>query len=320
MKNILITGGAGFIGSNLAFFLSKKKYKIFIIDDLSSGNIKNIDKTKFKFFKKNIISINKLKTNIKFDYLIHLAAKAEILISKDNESKYFDANIIGLQETLNFASRNKIKKFIFASSASVYGDTKNVKVKEKSFLEPLHYYAYTKYIGEQMVKKYCNINNLNFIIFRFFNIYGLNSNAVIAKFIAQSLQGKKITIYGNGKQSRDFLHVNDLSNAIFKSLQNNKCNNKIYNLGSGQSKSIFEIKNIISKKKDHIFLPKRADDIEKSISDISKIKKHLKWKPILNLEKSIKEIINKDSKRLFKIKLESIKAQKKSIIEFNIKK
>jgi UDP-glucose 4-epimerase len=317
MKNILITGGVGFIGSNLVNHFLKKKIKVTVIDDLSIGSKKNLKLANISFYKKDIIKINQIPINKRFDALIHLAAKAEILITKEKENIYSNSNIFGLQSVLNFAASRKIKKFIFASSASIYGNTGNKKVNEETKSNPKHFYAYSKYLGEEMVKEYCKINAINFTILRFFNIYGPSSNAVVAKFIAQKAQSKKITIFGNGKQKRDFLHVDDLSRAIYKCLKLKKSINKIYNLGSGKATSILDLKKMISQKKNHIFLPKRNDDIEISISDITKIKKDLNWYPIIDFKNGIKKLIDQEKKRPTKFKLPSIDSQKKLIKKFN---
>ena len=278
-KNILITGGCGFIGSNLANELAQIGCKIYVIDDLSVGNINNLNKNKNIFLiKKNINKIDKIKIKVKIHCCIHLAAKAEITIDKSKEKKYFEDNIVGLQSVLKFCSEKKIKKFIFASSASVYGDTMNKKVKENFKLNPLHYYAYTKYIGEKIVQNYARLNNINFFILRFFNVYGNKSNAVVARFIAQFLQKKKITIYGNGKQSRDFVHVEDIISAI-KILINRNIKSNIFNVGSSRSYKINLLKNLITKSKNYIHLNKRFDDIEISKSNIYKIKNILGWQP-----------------------------------------
>tara|TARA_B100001057_G_scaffold500955_2_gene619211 strand:- start:4293 stop:5252 length:960 start_codon:yes stop_codon:yes gene_type:complete len=319
MKNILITGGAGFIGSNLANFLIKKKFNITIVDNLSIGKRKNIKNKKIIFVNKDILDINRIKFKKKFHSVVHLAAKAEILIPKKKEDVYYESNISGLQSVLNFTANHGIKKFIFASSASVYGDTENKKVSESFKLNPQHFYAYTKYIGEKMVRSYCSANNINFTILRFFNVYGSNSNAVVAKFIAQKIQNKKITIYGNGKQKRDFVHVDDLSGAVHKII-NSKSQNDIFNIGAGKAESILNLKNIISHKRDHIFLEKRNDDIEISISNINKIKKRLFWKPKISFKNGVKEIEKLDKIRLSKFNLPSVKQQQKLIKKFNKKK
>ena len=316
MKNVLITGGAGFIGSNLSKYLLKKKHKIFVIDNLSVGKKSNLSK-KVKFIKNDILNIDKIKFKQKIDVIIHLAALAEIVIPKDKEGVYYKSNIIGLQKVLNFASKNKIKKFIFASSASVYGDTRNKRVKENFPLMPQHYYAYTKYIGEKMVRSYCSVNSINFIILRFFNVYGLKSNAVVAKFLAQKIQNKKITIYGNGKQKRDFIHINDISSVIYKLVNNKNIKNEIYNIGSGKAESIKSLKDMISSKKNHIFLKKRNDDIEVSISNISKIKKSLKWRPKVKFYEGVKEMELNDYSRLKRFSIISVARQINLIKKFN---
>ncbi len=317
MKNILITGGAGFIGSNLCTYLLKKKFNIYALDNLSVGKKSNLTSNKIKFIKKDILDINKIKFKKKINIVIHLAARAEILIPKEKENLYYNSNILGLQSVLNFASNHKVEKFIFASSASVYGDTKNHKVKESFLLCPQHYYAYTKYIGEKMTESYCNINNLKYVIFRFFNVYGIKSNAVVSKFIAQKVQRKKITIYGDGKQKRDFIHIDDLNKAIYKSIKIKKVKNEIFNMGSGNAISILKLKNIISSDNNHIHLKKRNDDIEISISDIRKIRKKLKWKPFVNFKKGVKEMEKSDKSRLINIKIPSVKNQIKLIKKFN---
>ena len=319
-KNILITGGSGFIGSNLANNLAKKNFKVFVIDDLSVGDRKNLNRDKnIKFFKKNINQIDSINLRAKIHCCIHLAAKAQILITAKNENQYFEDNVAGLQKTLNFCKIKNIKKFIFASSASVYGDTKNKKVSENANLSPLHYYAFSKYIGEKIIKRYCKLNKINFYILRLFNIYGAKSNAVVAKFIAQYLQNKPITIYGDGKQSRDFVHVDDLIDVINKLIKNNFTSN-VFNVGSSNSTEINKLKSLISKSHSKINLDKRFDDIEKSIANNLKIKKVLKWQPKIKFKNGIKDMIKKDYSRLIKIKLESIKDQKKLIKFFNNKK
>ena len=245
-----------------------------------------------------------------------MAARAEILIPKEKENLYYNSNILGLQSVLNFASNHKVEKFIFASSASVYGDTKNHKVKESFLLCPQHYYAYTKYIGEKMTESYCNINNLKYVIFRFFNVYGIKSNAVVSKFIAQKYKEKNNYLW-RWKTKRDFIHIDDLNKAIYKSIKIKKVKNEIFNMGSGNAISILKLKNIISSDNNHIHLKKRNDDIEISISDIRKIRKKLKWKPFVNFKKGVKEMEKSDKSRLINIKIPSVKNQIKLIKKFN---
>jgi len=315
MKKIIITGGCGFIGSSLTDFLIKKGYKIYIIDNYSKNKITKPNK-KSKLYKIDIRDINKINKIKNVYAVIHLAALAEILISKDNEKKYFKNNLEGLQETLNFCSNNKIQKFIFASSASVYGNTDNKPVKEHSMLDPGHYYAYSKFIGEKMIKAYSKINKFDHTILRFFNIYGPKSNAVISTFLAQQIQNKTITIFGNGQQKRDFLYIEDLCDAILKILVNKKSKNETYNLGSGKSISINNLRRKLSCK-NFINLDKRNKDIEVSIANISKIKKHLNWFPKTSIEDGLKKTLENDKTRLKKMNVLTISELKRIIKKFN---
>ena len=320
MKNILITGGCGFIGSNLAEQLIKN-YNIIIIDDLSVGNINNLKKIKknIKFIKADINKINSINYAIfkKIDAFIHLAAKAEIIISNNKEKKYFNDNVSSVMSSLIFCKKYNIKKFIFASSASVYGNSGVKKVRENSNLKPMHFYGFTKQVSENIIQNYCRINNINYTILRFFNVYGKRSNAVIGKFLQQKCQSKKITIYGSGEQKRDFIHVDFISKVIKKCLKLNISNNKIYNVGTGTSISINSLVKLLNH--DYINLDKRFDDIEISIADNEKIRKDLKISfktnfrlNLLNLEKWHKRFSPK-------VKISSIQKEKKIINIFNKK-
>ena len=168
-----------------------------------------------------------------------------------------------------------------------------------------------------MVKKYCENNNINFSILRFFNVYGPNSTAVIARFIAQHLQNKPITIYGNGSQKRDFIHVDDLNRAILKMINSNKGNNQTFNVGSGVATGILDLKDLISKNHKHIFLERRSDDIEISIANIDKIKKKLNWKPGVSFRNGVDDMIKVDRFNLQNMNLPTIDSQKKLLKKFN---
>lgn len=314
MKTILITGAGGYIGTNLVNKLIKLNYKVVGLDTFWFGNYLKKNK-KLKILKKDIRKID-IKDLNNIDIVIHLASIANDPAAELNAKLTWEINVLATYNLIDLAIKKKIKKFIFASSASVYGDTDNKSVKENFALKPGHYYAYSKYIGEKMIQKYSKINNLNYSILRFFNIYGPKSNAVISTFLAQKIQNKKITIFGNGKQKRDFLYVDDLCNAIFKVLKNSKSNNKIYNLGSGSAISINAIfEKLLYKKKIH--LEKRNDDIEISIANISNIKKELKWRPKIGINEGLKRTLKEDILRLKKMKIMSLSKIKKLIMQFN---
>ena len=248
MKNILITGGAGFIGSNLVNYFLKKKIKTTVIDDLSIGSKKNLKLANISFYKKDIIKIDQIPINKRFDALIHLAAKAEILITKEKENIYSNSNIFGLQSVLNFAASRKIKKFIFASSASIYGNTGNKKVNEETKSNPKHFYAYSKYLGEEMVKEYCKINAINFTILRYGSLYGLRTNRSngVFKIIMDALENKKLQYVGSKQTVRKYIHVIDAAKANVN-LMSSKYKNKYVNIVGDKSYKVTELLDIVSK-------------------------------------------------------------------------
>ena len=189
-----------------------------------------------KLFKIDISKNLKLDKYFKgADYVFHLAALAQIIPSFKNPKKYFINNVNGTLNVLEAAKKEKIKKFIYAASSSCYGNPKKFPTSEKDKIDLKHPYAVTKFMGEELVLNYASLFKMPNISFRFFNVYGprLNTSgqysAVIGNFLAQTKANKPLTIVGNGKQTRDFIHVDDLAFAFIKAIKS-KCFNKIYNL------------------------------------------------------------------------------------------
>jgi len=300
MKNILITGGAGFVGSHLVDRLVKEKYKVTVIDNLSSGNINNLSKSfkKIDFINIDISDykklIQKLK-NKKFNYCVHLAALADIVPSINNPEDYFNSNVVGTFNLLNILKKQKISKIVYSASSSCYGFPKKFPTDESCTINPQYPYALTKRMGEELVEHWGQIYKLPFISLRFFNIYGPRSRtsgtygAVLGVFLAQKLANKPFTVVGNGKQTRDFTYVEDIVEVICSALKS-KVKNQIFNVGSGKTYSINYLTKLIGGKK--IYIPKRPGEPDCTFADISKIRKILKWKPKFTLEKGISEVIN----------------------------
>ena len=220
MKSAIVTGGLGFIGSHLVELLINKKFKVFIIDNEYSGKIKNVKKNKnLTIIKGDIrnISYKKFKN---IDYIFHFAALADIVPSINNPIDYISVNVEGTTNMLEIGRRLKIKKFIYAASASCYGFAK-VPTAENHKIDPQYPYAFSKYLGEQCVKHWSKIYKLNFVSIRILNAYGLRSRtsgnygAVFGVFLTQKLHNKPLTIVGNGTQKRDFIHVADVARAFF---------------------------------------------------------------------------------------------------------
>ena len=299
--NVLITGGAGFIGSHLSENLKNDKRikKIYIIDNLISGSKKNIsgilkDK-KIKFIKQDIKNINKIKNYFKnVSVVFHLAGLVDVANSINNPLKYLKNNLLGTLNILECMKIYNVKKIIFAASSSCYGNAGKNSINESQKVEPESPYAYSKNSAEELIKLFSKINKTNFVSLRLFNVYGPrakmtgNYASVISIFLRQKKNNKPLTIVGDGNQSRDFVHVLDVVEA-FKKASFSKNKNKVYNIGTGKSETINKIAKIFGGKKK--FISKRAGDLRFSKAKISKVKKDLKWIPKKKLNKSIQELI-----------------------------
>ena len=314
--NLLITGGAGYIGSTTANLFLDRGHEVYIIDDLSRGNISNIPK-KAKFIKskiqnKNIVS-SLLKTE-KFDVLIHFAAFIDVEESVRKSKMYQQNNYENTVKLINLCMKYNLKNIIFSSTAAVYGNNKIGIVSEKSKTKPLSPYARSKLKSENYIKA---TKDLNYIILRYFNVAGSDvrlrsgniskrkSTHLIKKICENFISNKKIDIYGNdyntkdGTTIRDYIHVADLADAHFKSakflIKSKKSH--IFNCGYGKGYSVLEVIknfNLINKKKiKYKFAGRREGDIYKLIAKSEKITKILKWRP---KNQSIKKILSSSLK------------------------
>ena len=296
-SRFVITGGAGFIGSNLVDHLVRIGHNVIVLDNFVSGKKENLShhKKNVKIIKVDISKSKNLEKLFKgADYVFHLAGLAEIIPSIKNPGKYFINNVVGTLNVLEAAKKVRIKKLIYAASSSCYGTPKKFPTSEIDKIDTQHPYALTKFLGEELVMMYASIFNMPNISFRFFNVYGPRLNAsgqygaVFGNFLKQKKTRKPLTIVGNGKQTRDFIHVDDLIKAFVK-VSKSKFVNKIYNLGSGKETSINRIARLFGGKK--IFIPKRPSEPHRSLAKISKIKKDINWKPIISVEEGVKRLL-----------------------------
>jgi UDP-glucose 4-epimerase len=294
---IIITGGAGFIGSHLVKKLLEKKHEIIVIDNFSTGRKLNIDefKNKIKFIRGDISKKGKWLryfTNVKAVY--HLAALADIVPSIQNPDKYFAANVVGTKNILNACILNKVPKIIYSASSSCYGIPKEYPTSEKEEIDPRYPYALTKRIAEELILHYAKIYNLKAVSLRLFNVYGTKSRtsgtygAMFGVFLKQKIESKPLTVVGDGNQKRDFTYVSDIVNAFYKCLSyKGKIN--IFNVGTGKAISINKIVKLLKCKK--IKIPKRPGEPDITHADIKLIKKELNWKPQIKIEDGINLIL-----------------------------
>lgn len=302
---ILITGGAGFIGSNIARKCLKKGYKVRIIDNLSTGkmtNLKDIIK-KVKFVKADINNQKALATIMKgVDYVFHEAAMASVIRSFEQPQLVNKVNIEGTLNVLWAAKNAKVKRVVYAASSSAYGDSKVYPTKETLIPNPISNYAVSKLTGEYYMSVFNKLYGLETISLRYFNVFGPYQDplseyaAVIPRFISAVLKNKPVTIYWDGKQSRDFTYVDNIVEANLKAMKAPKeaCG-RAYNIALGKRVSLLEIveamEKIFNKKIKINFQPKRPGDVRHSMADIALARKHLKLNPKISFDKGLKETI-----------------------------
>ena len=305
-KNILITGGAGYIGSHISEVLIKNKKKVFIVDNLSTGHKKLINKNT-KFFKLDILKGKKLKDIIlknKIESVIHLAANLIIGEGEKNPEKYYKNNVLGTKSLLEACKKTTVKNFIFSSTAAIYKDGQ-YKVNEKSIIKPKSVYGKTKIIAERNIIFFCKKNKINYCILRYFNIAGsspsgkiglMNKSDHLFKNFSREIMKKNpiLKIYGDnydtkdGSCIRDFIHVSDIAEIHFKVLQkiSKFKKSKILNCGYNKGISVLEVANEFKKqtpKKVKILITKpRKGDLVKIIASNIKLKRFINWTPKFN--------------------------------------
>ena len=302
-KIAVVTGGAGFIGSHMVDLLLSKKYRVHVIDNLCGGYKKNLAQhNKNPFLKLEKTNVCQLKPNNKLfknaDYVFHFAGIGDIVPSIENPTDYMMTNVQGTIRVLEASRFAKVKKFVYAASASCYGLTKK-RTKENFNIKPEHPYALSKYLGEKAVFHWHKVYGLPVNSIRIFNAYGPRVRttgaygAVIGVFFKQKIENKPMTIIGNGKQSRDFVHVSDVARA-FLAAAKTSYSGRVYNVGTGKPKTVNYLYSLIGGKK--VFIPNRPGEPKYSSADIGKIKRELKWYPKMQFKNGIAQMLKEIEK------------------------
>lgn len=300
--NAVITGGAGFIGSNLARTLAKDYNEIIVIDNLSTGSLKNIEdlikNRKIRFIRGDITNLRFLNKVFKdIDYVFHEAAVVSISKSIEDPVTTNNVNIGGTLNVLLAARNNSVKKVVYASSCAVYGDSSELPLKENMQPKPLSSYAVSKLAGEHYCQLFSKLYGLPTVSLRYFNVYGMRQSplieyaAVIPRFITQVLNNKPPVIYGDGKQTRDFVFIEDVVHANVKAAETKVTG--VFNIGSGKHVSINDLAKLIIKISDKQLNPIHSDpqpkDIKHSLADVSKAREKLHYRPKTKLKNGLKE-------------------------------
>ena len=294
-EKVLVTGGAGFIGSHLVDRLIKEGHKVTVLDNFSNGRIENLSKhstnNKLQVKKVDITNFDAIKNYFKdVSWVFHLAALADIVPSIREPLKYHRSNVDGTINVLEAARRNNVKKFIYTASSSCYGIPDKYPTPETAPIKPEYPYALTKYLGEQYALHWNKIYNLPVVSLRLFNVYGPRARtsgtygAVFGVFLAQKYHNKPFTVVGDGEQTRDFTFVTDIVEGFLKSA-NSDIENEIINLGSGDTYSVNRLVELLEG--DVVFLPKRPGEPDCTFADISKAKKLINYEPKVSFEEGV---------------------------------
>ena len=300
-RNVLVTGGAGFIGSHVVPRLLKLGYAVTVLDNLSTGKLQNLDLVldhpKFTFQRKDIT--DKALPYEAFegiDFIIHLAALIDISASVDDPRKNHEVNVDGTFNLLHAAIKHKVRKFVFASSTAVYGGAKTLPIKEDTAVYPISPYAASKLAGEAYCQAFANCYGLSTIILRFFNVYGPRNekspySGVITKFLRQAVNSEGLTVYGDGKQTRDFIHINDIVEALILALEAKGTDGEIFNICTGMPTSInklVEAVHLATGQDLHVtHAPARPGEIKFSYGDPSKAAQKLKFTTKVGLQEGL---------------------------------
>ncbi|ANN64894.1 epimerase [Brachyspira hyodysenteriae] len=310
--NILLTGVAGFIGSNLLDeLLQNKDHTVIGIDNLNDfydplikqNNIKNnINNKNFIFYNidlLNTLELKKIFENNKIDNVIHLAGYGGVRPSIENPKLYIDNNIVATLNILECMKNHKIQKLVYASSSSVYGNSKENIFKETlNVSEPISPYAMTKKACEELCYTYHKLYNIKVIALRFFTVYGKRQrpDLAISKFTKLILENNPIPVFGDGSTMRDYTYIEDIVSGIISAIEYNKTNYEIINLGGGEpinlERMIKTIETVLGKKAIINRMEMQKGDVDKTVADITKARNLLNYNPSTSFENGIKKFVD----------------------------
>jgi len=293
--NFLVTGGAGFIGSNLVDSLIDLNHNVIVIDnEAASENESFYWNSKAENYKYDICNYNKIEPLFRsVDCVFHLAAESRIQTAIQNPSRTFKVNVIGTLNILDASRKHKVNRIVYSSTSSYYGLKNNPPLVEDMDRDCLNPYSCSKVAGEDIIKMYSNLYNINSVIFRYFNVYGDRQPTkgqyapVIGLFQKMKSEGKPMTVVGDGLARRDYTHVKDVVNAnILAAMKEEILESKVVNIGTAKNYSVLELVGMIGG--EYVHIPPREGEAKETLADISEAKNYLNWEPTIYLEDWIK--------------------------------
>ncbi len=301
-KVAVVTGGAGFIGSHLVELLLDKGHRVVVIDNLVTGRKENILRIPVAKRAKNLMvfwdDICDSRIHPVFagaDWVFHLAGLADIVPSTERPADYFKTNVEGTLNVLEASRRGGVRRFVYAASSSCYGIPDVYPTPEGAEISPQYPYALTKRLGEELVMHWSKIYGFPAVSLRLFNVFGPRSRtsgaygAVFGVFLAQLINGKPLTIVGDGKQKRDFIFVSDVARAFLAAAESD-VSGEVFNVGSGRPKSVNDVVYLLGAK-EAVNLPKRPGEPDITWADIQKIYGMLGWFPKVSFEVGVCEML-----------------------------
>ncbi len=294
MKKAVVTGGAGFIGSHLVDALIDRGFEVNVIDDLSGGKKENLN-PKAIFHKLDIRDLESIRSIfVGAKYVFHLAARPRVQYSIENPVETNEVNAGGTLNVLVASKDAGVERFVYSASSSVYGDQPVMPLKEEMSASPKSPYGLQKYVGELYCQLWSSVYGLQTVSLRYFNVYGTRASLegayalVIARFLKQRQEGKPMTITGDGTQTRDFTHVNDVVRANLLAVESQKVGQgEVLNIGSGRNFSINKIAEFIGGPTEYI--PPRLEPHD-TLADNSRAFELLGWSPEVKMEEAIEEL------------------------------
>jgi UDP-glucose 4-epimerase len=297
---VVVTGGAGFIGSHLTEWLVNDGHSVTVVDNFSTGRPENLEHLQshknLQVRRADISDFNSIQPHFEgVDWVFHLAALADIVPSIERPLDYHRANVNGTAAVLEASRQVGVKRFLYAASSSCYGLADVFPTPETAPIRPAYPYALTKYLGEQLVLHWGLVYKMPVVSLRLFNVYGPRSRtsgtygAVFGVFLAQKLAGKPFTVVGDGTQTRDFTFVSDVVEAFVKA-GDSEVSGEMFNVGSGGTYSVNRLVDLLNGPITH--LPKRPGEPDCTLADITRIKKSLGWKPKVSFEEGVRIMLD----------------------------